>query len=79
MSFLEPPIIRDRNPHVQAGWEVVNNYTYGTTTTLKFILEVNRLPGHYIMIAIFPTILTAILTFVAFFLPLKSGGRIGYM
>lgn len=38
-----------------------------------------RFPGHYIMIVMFPTILTALLTFVTFFLPIKSGVRIGYI
>ncbi|VDI47881.1 Hypothetical predicted protein [Mytilus galloprovincialis] len=46
---------------------------------LLFRIELERLPGHYIMSVIFPTILTAVLTFVTFFLPLQSGGKIGYI
>ncbi|VDH98298.1 Hypothetical predicted protein, partial [Mytilus galloprovincialis] len=46
---------------------------------LIFNLVLKRLSGHYIMIVIFPTILTAALTFVTFFLPIKSGIRIGYI
>lgn len=46
---------------------------------INFKLKLKRLPGHYIMIVIFPTILTAMLTYAAFFLPLKSGVRIGYI
>ncbi|XP_052081207.1 neuronal acetylcholine receptor subunit alpha-3-like [Mytilus californianus] len=46
---------------------------------LLFRIELERFPGHYIMSVIFPTILTAVLTFVTFFLPLQSGGKIGYI
>ncbi|XP_076085712.1 neuronal acetylcholine receptor subunit alpha-3-like isoform X1 [Mytilus galloprovincialis] len=46
---------------------------------LLFRMEFKRLYGHYLMSVIFPTILTAILTFVTFFLPLESGDKIGYI
>ncbi|CAC5364592.1 unnamed protein product [Mytilus coruscus] len=46
---------------------------------LSFRIVLERLPGHYIMSVIYPTILTAVLTFVTFFLPLESGDKIGYI
>ncbi|XP_063410757.1 acetylcholine receptor subunit beta-type unc-29-like [Mytilus trossulus] len=46
---------------------------------IQFSMELKRNPVHYIMIIIIPTIITAVLTFVTFFLPLKSGIRIGYI
>ncbi|CAG2208752.1 unnamed protein product [Mytilus edulis] len=46
---------------------------------LHFGIAVKRLPLHYVLIVILPTILTAVLTFIAFFLPLKSGTRLGYI
>ncbi|XP_052082701.1 neuronal acetylcholine receptor subunit alpha-3-like isoform X2 [Mytilus californianus] len=46
---------------------------------LLFRMDFERLYGHYLMSVIFPTILTAILTFVTFFLPLESGDKIGYI
>lgn len=62
-------------------WEVLNtNYRSlkiyeGEVyfSILKFELVIKRLPGHYLLIVILPTILTAVLTFVT----LKSGTRIG--
>ncbi|XP_063408876.1 neuronal acetylcholine receptor subunit alpha-4-like [Mytilus trossulus] len=72
----------------QADWELVD-----TLQTFSYLLDdggvaypvvefgiiVKRLPLHYILIVIVPTILTAVLTFIAFFLPLKSGTRLGYI
>ncbi|VDH96217.1 Hypothetical predicted protein, partial [Mytilus galloprovincialis] len=46
---------------------------------LSFRIVLERLPGNYIMSVIFPTIFTAVLTFLTFFLPLQSGGKIGYI
>ncbi|XP_071145030.1 acetylcholine receptor subunit alpha-type acr-16-like [Mytilus edulis] len=72
----------------QADWELVEtlqDYSYifdddGVAyPVLKFGITVKRLPLHYILIVIVPTILTTVLTFIAFFLPLKSGTRLGYI
>lgn len=79
----------DHEPISQGDWQIENIYSYGYHTTfetisgsndmLKFWIVLRRIPGHYLLIVVFPTVLTAILTFVTFFLPLKSGIRIGYI
>lgn len=72
----------------QADWELVETIQYYSYIldddgvaypVLHFGIAVKRLPLHYILIVIVPTILTAVLTFIAFFLPLKSGTRLGYI
>ncbi|CAC5364596.1 CHRNA6 [Mytilus coruscus] len=71
----------------QGDWEIIETHNYRKTfwtrtdikEMLKFGIHLKRLSGHYIMIVIFPTILTAALTFLTFFLPIKSGVRIGYI
>ncbi|XP_063409913.1 acetylcholine receptor subunit alpha-1-A-like [Mytilus trossulus] len=72
----------------QGDWEVEEHLHFeswleleeGWIPQLMFGLFLKRrFPGHYIMIVMFPTILTALLTFVTFFLPIKSGARIGYI
>ncbi|VDI23312.1 Hypothetical predicted protein [Mytilus galloprovincialis] len=71
----------------QGDWKIEETYNYRKTfwtrtepkQMLKFGIHLKRLSGHYIMIVIFPTILTAALTFLSFFLPIKSGVRIGYI
>ncbi|CAC5379380.1 CHRNA4 [Mytilus coruscus] len=75
----------DHEPKSQGDWQIIEtiNYAYtfetitGWNSMLKCRIYMKRLSGHYIMIVIFPTVLTAVLTFVTFFLPLKSGIRIG--
>lgn len=71
----------------QGDWQIIKTHnirkTFWTRTEpkemLKFGINLKRLSGHYILIVIFPSILTAALTFLTFFLPIKSGVRIGYI
>lgn len=87
LTFLPTPI--NKGLHEKQGdWKLDKTTNESTLITegndtvyslLKFGLVIERLPDHYFMIVIFPTILTAVLTFVTFFLPLKSGVRIGYI
>lgn len=86
LEFMPKPI--NLGIHSSQGdWEVVKvrNSSYSIIagdmiyTILQFKMVLKRLPGHYVMIIIFPTVLTAVLTFVTFFLPLKSGVRVGYI
>ncbi|CAG2246460.1 unnamed protein product [Mytilus edulis] len=85
LEFSTEPVT---TPLLQEGWQILTSTYSGLLTTstsfdwnymLTFNIEVQRYPGHYIMIIIFPTVLTALLSFVTFCLPLKSGVRIGYI
>ncbi|XP_071145445.1 neuronal acetylcholine receptor subunit alpha-3-like [Mytilus edulis] len=85
------PIISSiyHEPILQGDWQIAYTPSYGFHATfetisgsndmLQFWIGLKRIPGHYLMIVVFPTVITAILTFVTFFLPLKSGIRIGYI
>ncbi|CAG2205651.1 unnamed protein product [Mytilus edulis] len=86
LGFLETPY--EGTQHSQGDWRIVTTNRYDFVSTgedqefnigLNFIISVERYPGHYIMIIIVPTVLIVVLTFVTFFLPLKSGVRIGYI
>ncbi|CAG2208751.1 CHRNA6 [Mytilus edulis] len=86
LTFLHTPI--NKGVHTPQGdWELKRTEHRSTGlmagsvkySLLKFGLVVKRLPGHYFMIVIFPNIITAVLSFATFFLPLKSGVRIGYI
>lgn len=86
LTFLPTPI--NRGVHTPQGdWELKDatesSYVISEGelkySVLEYGLVVKRLPGHYFMIVIFPNILTVVLSFATFFLPLKSGVRIGYI
>ncbi|XP_052082696.1 acetylcholine receptor subunit alpha-like 1 [Mytilus californianus] len=88
LKFLKTPLHTVGTQFSVGEWRIGTSISYDFITIgpvdewkkmLTFIIEVARYPSHYIMIIIVPTAVIAVLTFVTFFLPLKSGVRIGYI
>ncbi|XP_063402632.1 acetylcholine receptor subunit alpha-type unc-38-like isoform X2 [Mytilus trossulus] len=86
LEFLETGINTSKY-NEDGEWDLISTYSKNKTiidgklkfSELLFEMEFKRYYSHYLMSVIFPTILTAILTFVTFFLPLESGDKIGYI
>ncbi|XP_052082687.1 acetylcholine receptor subunit beta-type unc-29-like [Mytilus californianus] len=86
LEFLDTQInLEEYNKDEEWNLTTTSQKTYNITegnlkfSELLFQMEFKRYYGHYLMSVIFPTILTAVLTFVTFFLPLESGDKIGYI
>lgn len=85
LKILKTPLYTDETHFSVGEWKIETSVAYDYTVIggwdkmITFTMEVARYPSHYLTIIIVPTVVIAILTYVTFFLPLKSGVRIGYI